>query len=249
MKRKIKSTTSILLLLAAAGVLMMSACNDLSERDDQGTDNNVSYEEIGILHNDLLNNYYEHRVNVSLTLDEKISELVEMSWEHLAKSGYSRIQIDEAKRVLPEFPGKSDLKGISIDGFSLDTAQLLDLFSQNANLSSEFIADISDLVLKAYSGEDAYHLKVYLNDEFAANSYSGAEDEIAKEVFIDLFNSSFTYWEEFYSSKKCALKLKDSSKVIINDAIGGVIGSIFGPIGSVLTAAVFSVGTNEELKD
>jgi len=249
MKRKSKLTAGIIVMLGVAGIFIMSACKELSEKDDLGIDNTVSFEEIGILHNELLSNYYGNRVHRNTTLDEKISELMDMSWDHLAESGFSRIQLDEAKRTLPEFPGKSDLKGISEDGFLLDTAQVLGLLSQNANLSAEFIADLSELVLKAYSGEDAYELKVLLNEEFALNSYADEEDEIAKEVFVDLFNSSFTYWEEFYSSKKSALKLKDSSKVIINDAIGGVIGTIFGPIGSVLTAAVFSVGTNEELKD
>jgi len=249
MKRRIRITTSVLSMLAVAGIIVLSACKELPEQDEQAMENNVSFEEMGRLHNELLSNYYDHRVQRMSTLDAKISELMDMSWKHLEDAGYSKMQIGNARRVLPEIPGKSSLKGILEDGFSLDTTNLADLFSENDNLSGELIADISDLVLKAYSGEDVDKLTNYVNDEFAMKSYTGVEDEIAQGIFVDIFNSSFTYWEEFYSSKKSNLKLKDSSKVIINDAIGGVIGTIFGPIGSVLTAAVFSVGTNEELKD
>jgi len=42
--------------------------------------------------------------------------------------------------------------------------------------------------------------------------------------------------------------LKDTSKVLINDGIGGLLGLVFGAPGSIITAAVFSVGTNEEIK-
>jgi hypothetical protein len=43
--------------------------------------------------------------------------------------------------------------------------------------------------------------------------------------------------------------MKKSSWVIINDGIGGVLGTIFGPVGTVVVATAFSVGTNEEIKN
>ncbi len=42
---------------------------------------------------------------------------------------------------------------------------------------------------------------------------------------------------------------KESNWVIINDGIGGILGSIFGPIGAIVVGTAFSVGTNEEINN
>jgi len=67
-------------------------------------------------------------------------------------------------------------------------------------------------------------------------------------LFTSIFNSSFSYWTNVDNTNLKSALINDSSWVIINDGIGGVIGSIFGPIGSIITATIWSVATNEEIK-
>jgi len=88
----------------------------------------------------------------------------------------------------------------------------------------------------------------YVNSNFAYLVFENKHDQQGQMLFTNIFNASYEYWTKEYNSNLKGLKLKDTSKVLINDGIGGLLGLVFGAPGSIITAAVFSVGTNEEIK-
>ena len=66
-------------------------------------------------------------------------------------------------------------------------------------------------------------------------------------LYLNIFNGSYDFWQTMDDTQLKGTSLKRSSWVIINDGIGGILGTVFGPIGAIVTATVFSVGTNEEI--
>jgi hypothetical protein len=73
---------------------------------------------------------------------------------------------------------------------------------------------------------------------------SGIDGEVSK-IFTQLVLASDNFWHHSYVTNTA--RLKPSTWVIIHDGIGGVVGTIFGGIGSVVCATAFSAYTNETL--
>ena len=93
---------------------------------------------------------------------------------------------------------------------------------------------------------EAQLIKNYVNGSFNEAEFNNPNDLIAKAAFISIFNSSFDYWGNSDSNLK-SVNISDDTWVLINDGIGGILGSAFGPIGSIILGTAFSIGTVEEL--
>lgn len=68
------------------------------------------------------------------------------------------------------------------------------------------------------------------------------KEEYVVQMTLSLMRQSMEYWRS-----QGVQKLKPSTWVIINDTIGGVLGTVFGPFGSILLAGAASAYTNEQI--
>lgn len=115
--------------------------------------------------------------------------------------------------------------------------------------SLEFIWEIYDILNLVAHSSDALKIEQKI-DSFRHKQFFLINDIIAQYVFINTFDHSEDFWNyNIVDSYRMASKrLKGSTWVIINDGIGGIAGSIFGGIGSIVVGTVFSAWTNEQIK-
>jgi len=249
MKRKLTLMNVIMLWSALAFLLMLPAC----QKGPDPVTGQPDYDDIlanaGEIHNQLIAYYYANRTTPSPSPETMFSELMDLSFEYLASQGYRETSLRDARMQVEEKYAPSPLKGAGGQGFSTDPETFEDQLIATGLVSGQFVDEISEILELGKKNKERKEIRNYVNNEFAGIGFDRKKDRDAQQLFIDIFNGSYEYWESDCQSTLKVLELKPSSWVIINDGIGGILGSIFGPIGSIVTATVFSVGTNEEIKD
>lgn len=247
MKKKESLILCTVCALILSSALILNSCQGINQFDESQEKVELSFTDVGKLHNELLANYYEKRVNVNGHLSDKLSELNNLNWKYLDEQGYSEDQIQEARLKLPERINLGYLKKSANEGFYVDTSMFLEELGDLEIYSQEFVDEISFILGEVQIASEMNVIVDYVNTDFMEKYFTDEDDILARDVFVDIFNNSYIYWTDFYSEKKSVTRLKRSSWVIINDGIGGILGSIFGPVGSVVTATAFSLATNEEI--
>lgn len=249
MKRKVTMLNYLLQGTAIALLLLLPACQ--KELDpvtgDQESGNILA--NAGEVHNQMIAYYYANRIYTSPSAETMFSELMDLSVEYLASQGYREASLSEARMQVEEKYGPSPLKGAGGKGFSTDPDTFEGQLIATGLFSTAFVDEISEILKLAKKNKGRKEIRNYVNEDFAGIGFGHEKDRDAQQLFIDIFNGSFEYWESVSRSSLKGVQLKPSSWVIINDGIGGILGSVFGPIGSIITATAFSVGTNEEIKD
>lgn len=233
---------SILLMLPLA--ILLSGC---SETEDAQKSDFIA--NAGAIHNQLLDHYYQNRLNSTAGTEELISDVVTLSSEYLLANGYDRGSVQEAESLLRKEYGSSHLKSVMNADYSIDPEKLAEQFAEMELYSDQFIEDVSKIITMVTELADIRTVNTFINSNFANIEYDNVMDREGQTLFVSVFNSSYAYWTGEGNSNLKHLKLDDNTKVIINDGIGGILGLIFGPAGSIITATAFSVATNEELKD
>lgn len=234
---------------ALAFLLLLPACQ-------QGGDSlpgQPDYEDIlsnaGEIHNQLIANYYTNRTGPSPSYEMMFNELMELSFQYLTAEGYQEASLRQARMQVEQQYGPSSLKGAGGRGFSTDPSTFIGQLTATGLFSRDFLKEIDEILKFATERDDRIEVKKYVNEEFSAIRFDRKKDRDAQQLFIDIFNGSYEYWSSGNQGSLKGTQMKPSSWVIINDGIGGILGMVFGPVGSIVTATVFSVGTNEEIKD
>jgi hypothetical protein len=244
MKKETIALTGIVLL----GMLLFSGCqqgiNDPS--DDPGEDR--LFANAGEIHNQMIAYYYANRTETLSGGTMPVDELVDLSFDYLATLGYDASATSDIKSQLKRKFSGSSLKFSDHRGFSTDPSTFIPQLESTGLYSEQFLEEIDAILQLAHQHKGKKAIREYVNAEFRGFGFATERDTEAQQLFINIFNGSYQYWEASGDSGLKSTLLKDSSWVIINDGIGGILGSIFGPIGSIVTATVFSVGTNEEIK-
>lgn len=232
------------MLLLLPLVVMLSGC---SKTDDAGQSDFIA--NAGALHNELLDHYYHNRPNATPGTEELISDVVTLSSEYLRSNGYDRRSVSEAASLLQNEYCPTHLKSVMNQDYSIDVDKLAEEITGIELYSNQFVEDVSEIIAMVADEEDIREVSTFVNSAFASVEYALENDSDGQSLFVNIFNSSYAYWTDGGSSDLKRMKLDDRSKVIINDGIGGILGLVFGPAGSIITATVFSVATNEEISD
>lgn len=201
----------------------------------------------GRIHNEMISYYYDNRLETNANPDGKLDELLNLSWEYLDKNGYDVGHSKETRQLIEEKLNVSGLKSVTENNYSIDTSRFISHLSKSGMYSDHFQKEVKKILSLAHSHDDREVVKQYVNTTFSAMKFQENNDMKGQQLYVNIFNGSFDFWESFEGSNLKSSNLRRSSWVIINDGIGGILGSIFGPIGSIVTATAFSVGTNEEI--
>lgn len=241
---KMKTTIIKSLLLLLPLLILLSGC---SETED--TEKSDFLANAGAIHNQLLDHYYQNRLNTTPGTGELISEVVNLSSEYLLGNGYDQRSVSEATSLLKKEYSSTHLKSVLDHDYSIDAVKLAEQFADMELYSDLFIEDVGKIIAMAAEEADIRRVRTYINSSFADVDYESEKDREGQSLFVSIFNSSYIYWTGDDNSNLKYLGLDDNTKVIINDGIGGILGLVFGPAGSIITATVFSAATNEELKN
>lgn len=252
MKTRNLLISGFLTLIFVLGVVFFISCKKENNEQPVPKDENYAFQNAGRLHNGALAYYYQNRLKLKATSssEEIYSEIIDLTSEYLVNQGFDRgIVVGVTSRVKNSM-GSLGLKSTSGNFYSIDTASFIRQIDGLKMFSNEFVSNVNKLFALAHDDVSEDVIKDYVNNTFAKINYLNQNDVNAQKVYVDIFNSSFNYWlqSDGDNAEKKA-KLKPSTWVIINDGIGGVLGSAFGPIGSVALGTVLSAGTNEEIKN
>ncbi len=241
--------------LALFAMIFIVACQQemTSVPDQIKSDDFVTNDEIlsnaGKIHNEMISYYYTHRLEEDGSTEDKISELLDLSWEYLDKNGYASKTTSETRLLIEERIKLSSLKSATVDEYSGDKTSFISQLSETSMYSHHFLEEINKILTLAHNQNDRQIIRDYVNSTFRNIRFMDNDDNVGQQLYLNIFNGSYEFWEFMDESQLKSTHLKRSSWVIINDGIGGIIGFIFGPVGSIVTATAFSVATNEEIKD
>lgn len=238
-----KTRIYVFTVIAFSMLLLFSSC---AKEEKAGNTDFIA--NAGTIHNQLLDHYYENRTNANPDAEEMISEIIGLSSGQMINMGYDEETVLSAEKVLEERYSPKHLKSVMSTDFSIDLEELAQKLDETGLYSSGFVAEVEKVVEMVSDDVKIPAVSDYVNTKFAYLVFENKHDQQGQTLFTNVFNASYEYWTEDSDSNLKRLKLSDRSKVIINDGIGGLLGLVFGPAGSVITATVFSVGTNEEIK-
>ncbi len=238
-----KTRIYLFTVIAFPMMLLFSSCTN---EDKAGNTEFIA--NAGIIHNQLLDHYYGNRTNVHPDAGEMISEVIRLSSGEMINMGYDEEIVLSAEKVLEARYAPSHLKSVMSSDYSIDLESLSQQLEQTGLYSDLFIEEVEKVLEMVAENVKIPTISDYVNTNFAYLVFQNKHDQQGQMLFTNVFNASYAYWTEDRNSNLKTLKLSDRSKVIINDGIGGLLGLVFGPAGSVITATVFSVGTNEEIK-
>jgi len=249
MKTKMIFLSKSLLGTALCSLIFMAACQQEMNPLAEQVEKEDLLANAGKIHNEMISYYYSNRLGGELSPDEKFAELLDLSWEYLDHNGYDSQHIQETRQLIEEKLSASSLKSVTGDGISIDSESLGSQLSETGIYSKHFQKEVKKILSLAHKNDDRQIIKEYVNSTFSGLEFNEDDDIAGQQLFVNIFNGSYDFWEMMNESQLKSTNLKTSSWVIINDGIGGVLGSIFGPIGSIVVATAFSVATNEEINN
>ena len=243
-----------LLGMALCAMIFIVACQqemtpvpDQIERDEIVSNNEI-LSNAGKIHNEMISYYYINRLEEDASVEIKISELLDLSWEYLDKNGYDSETTMETRLLIEEKINMSSLKSVTDGNYSVDESNFISQLSETSMYSHHFLEEINKILTLAHNHNDRKIIRDYVNSTFRKIEFMDDDDIVGQQLYVNIFNGSYDFWEFMDESQLKSTNLRLSSWVIINDGIGAIIGMIFGPIGSIVTATAFSVATNEEIK-
>lgn len=249
MKTKMNFLSKSLLGTALCIVIFIAACQQETGPVAEQVERDEILANAGKLHNEMISYYYTNRFEGELSSEEKFAELLDLSWEYLDDNGYDSKYTKEIRLLLEEKISATTLKSVTGDDYSIDSEKLISQLSETGMYTKQFLKEIKKILNLAHKNDDRQKIKEYVNSTFSRLKFDEENDIAGQQLYVNIFNASYDFWESMDESLLKSTNLKNSSWVIINDGIGGVLGSVFGPIGSIVVATAFSVGTNEEINN
>jgi hypothetical protein len=247
MKKMFKMKSALMSGLLLTLLMLFSACEHESGTLPDPADEGDILANAGELHNQMVDYYYTHRKDRSTSPEGVYTEMLDLSSAYLVSIGYDASSVEKVRQAVNEKCGPDLLKSTSEGKFSLDPGTFIQQLRTTGLYSNHFLNSINEILQLGENNADKQTIRRHVNSAFTGIRFMHPKDREGQQLFIKIFNSSFQFWESYYGSNLKDAQLKDSSWVIINDAIGGILGLVFGPVGSIVTGTVFSVGTNEEI--
>ena len=247
MKRMIQTKCALMSGLLLTMLMLFSACEHESGALPDPADEGDILTNAGELHNQMVAYYYSHRDDQDTTPEGIYAEMLELSSAYLVSIGYDATSMEKIRQAVDEFCGPELLKSTSNGKFSLEPGTFIPQLRATGLYSDNFLHAIDEILQLAEAQSEKQAIRRHVNTTFTGIRFTQHKDREAQKLFIKIFNSSYQFWESYYRSNLKSTQLRESSWVIINDAVGGILGLVFGPAGSIITGAIFSVGTNEEI--
>jgi hypothetical protein len=201
----------------------------------------------GELHNQMAAYYYAHRKNQETTPVGMFEEMLDLSSTYMISVGYNSTSIEQVRRAIQANFSPGLVKSTSEEKFSLDPGTFIPQLRATGLYSESFLEAIDEILNLGENQAGRQAIRRYVNTVFNGIRFAHQKDREAQQLFVKIFNSSYQFWESYDSSYLKGTLLRESSWVIINDGIGGLLGLVFGPAGSIITGTIFSLGTNEEI--
>ena len=222
---------SLLLVL----IVTNYSCKKENNLNQAGNKNRMKPSEIGYYHNVVVSLYLNNKNYKPNQPIDKIGK----SMINLMKEKYPNLM---KKFSLPEHYNylvgyyKSTNKGNSefdLTQFTEDGFQ--NLVTRNI-ISIDFKEDIIDIVNNSSTYNDVIN-KI----QIVKNKNLNNEERYIIEVFESIANNSHTLWSNYYNGNK----IKPSTKVILADIVGGVLGSLYSGIFGIIQGGLVSAAVNE----
>ena len=240
---------SCLLGAGFCSAIFMPACQEETVEFAGPVDGDEMMANAGKIHNEMITYYYTNRGATPSNGKNPAAEMLDLSWEYLLHNGYESSFTPDTRRAIEGHIMSQGLKTTGGTGFALDTASFISQLSETGLYSKRFLKEMKKVMALAHVKDDPSEISEYVNSSFKNSRFRSEPDISGQQLYINIFNASYDFWESWEASSTKGASLKRSSWVIINDGIGGLLGMVFGPVGSIVTATVFSVGTNEEIQD
>jgi hypothetical protein len=247
MKTRLLFLKANLMCIAIVSLTLFSGCQKATEISGDVPTPDEIMKNAGLIHNEMISYYYMNRKLEDASPEQFVSELLELSGEYLDKNGYdpaeTKLRISQVREKL----GSSPLKSESAACFSINEASFLSQISEIHLYSDHFIHELGKVLALAEKTNDCEQVKEYVNSTFNSIKFTSGNDLDGQQLFSNIFNSSYEFWGNFEKGNLKAKPISGATWIVINDGIGGILGSVFGPIGSIVAATVFSAGTSEEV--
>ncbi len=247
MKTKIRLGNSPLLGFGLCVLMALAACQQEMNPVTEQIMADQLFSDAGRIHNEMIAYYYTNRMGEVATEGGNLDELLELSWKYLDENGYDARYTNETRLLIEEKLSASELKSATGNHFSIDTASFITQLATTGSYSKQFQKEVKKILSLAHRQDVREVVKQYVNSTFSGIKFHKKDDTKGQQLFVSIFNGSYDFWENYEGSDLKSANMRQSSWVIINDGIGGILGSIFGPVGSIVTATAFSVGTNEDI--
>ena len=247
MKRKFRIERTWLSGIVLTLLLLFSACENESGPLTGQADETEILSMAGELHNQMISYYYVHRKEVADSPETFFDEMLNLSTGFLVAEGYPEASIEKARLAIEKQYSPGFLKSSSGGKYSLEPGTFITQLRATGLYSEYFLQAMDEILQLAENKSNKQTIRRHVNSKFQGIPFDDPKDREGQQLFINIFNGSYQFWESYGSSDLKDAMLKPSSWVIINDGIGGLLGMVFGPAGSIITATVFSVGTNEEI--
>ncbi len=249
MKLKKNHFISCLLGAGLCSAIFISACQKETGEPAEPMDGDEMMANAGKIHNEMITYFYANREVTPSKGSILTAEVLDLSWEYLLHNGYESSFTPGTRNAVEDHLKSPGLKTTGRTGFTLDTASFISQLSETGLYSKHFLKEMKKVMALAHLKDDRSEIREYVNSNFKNSRFRSESDITGQHLYINIFNASYDFWEAWETSSLKGANLKRSSWVIINDGIGGLLGMVFGPVGSIVTATVFSVGTNEEIQD
>jgi len=243
--KKLNLLFTLIIALLVSTVVMVS-CSKKSVQENGRVDStevivsrnqvlsDLSPEQIAEYHNIAVEFYLSKYGGERHTIGDVVNLVIELMYANYPKLMDSFVLKDEDNFLLPfysEFCTNTDVFNKIMEvGF--------EAFKLNGDVSQKFFNDIKQLTLSGNSFESIMNqlLNYEVSTEYERNSL-----EIYKHVLI----ASNNLWNVDGVGVNELRPLKCSSYVIAADALGSLAGSAFGPWGTIIVGAVYSIASNE----
>jgi hypothetical protein len=247
MKRKFRNERTWVSGIVLSLLLLFSACENESGPPAGHGDETDILSMAGALHNQMISYYYDHRTDADESAETFFMETLDLSSEFLVAEGYPVASIEKTRLAIEEQYSPGFMKSTSGGRYSLEPGTFIPQLRATGLYSEHFLQAMAEILQLAENKFNKQTIRQHVNSKFQGISFADPKDRDGQQLFISIFNGSYQFWDSYGSSNLKDVALKPSSWVIINDGIGGLLGMVFGPAGSIITATVFSVGTNEEI--
>ncbi|MGM0530504.1 MAG: hypothetical protein ACQER7_04065 [Bacteroidota bacterium] len=223
---------------------IINGCNNSDEIDTLET--KITNSEICEMHNKIIQDFQDatiSKIPSHQKIDKYFDETLKILKTNLKK--YDSIRYDTKlnkdlhNRVFSKIISQKSNSKIDFKEYSF--AFIKEMKTQNL-ISNYMFRELNLLCKKALNSSNK-EIIYYLHNKFAMNTSTDGEKQ-QKDLIVKMAESSDKFWN---NNPLKSIMLKESSKVIIADAVGALYGSLLGPVGSIVYGAGFSLYQNEVL--
>ena len=212
---------------------------------------------VGSYHNSALEYLRTHGLGMdgaTRYTSDNVNQTITGIGDYLKSAGIDPTTTDAATATALQNISQANLiytdKGVKYFGAPVTTDQfvpyMMGQLQSSGAVSAAFVTKVNSVNTMIVNRADSAAVLEYVNNSFLG-SFATPEDNHAAEVFVDIYRSSYAYWNDPAhqgGSGGPSYAMKPGDGVIIADALGGLHGLLLGPVVSIIEGAVCSIIAN-----